>query len=275
MEDLTISIVAYKTDPSLLKNLFDCLLNTGLGLRIFVVDNSPTDDIREICGGEKFIYIFNNRNIGYGAGHNIAIRRIIGKSKYHLVVNPDIYFEKGTLEKIFTFMEVNPSIGLLIPKVLSFDGSIYYSSKLLPKPQNLFFRRLNFMAGPFKSFVERMNSLYELRFTGYDKIMEIPFASGCFMFIRNEVFQKVGIFDERFFMYMEDVDLTRRVHRCYRTIHFPYAIIYHKNSRGSYNDFTLFKHHISSAFKYFNKWGWFYDIERKRINKKILRSFPI
>lgn len=270
MEDLTISIVVYKTEQAMLKNLLGCLSGTDLDIRIFVVDNSPTDGIKEICRGEKFTYIFNNRNIGYGAAHNVAIRNIINKSRYHLVINPDIHFDKGVLENIFRFMENNRDVGLLIPKILSMDGSIDYSSKLLPKPQNLIFRRFGFAAGPFRSYVERMNGLYELRFTGYDKIMDIPFASGCFMFIRNEALRDAGIFDERYFMYMEDADLTRRIHRHHRTVHFPEAVVYHRNRRGSYSDPAILRHHIVSAFRYFNKWGWFFDQDRDRINRETL-----
>lgn len=272
-KELTVSVVAYKTASGILNNLFRCLLGANLDLEILVIDNSPTDIIKEICKGEKFTYIFNNKNVGYGAGHNIAIKKAINRSRYHLVINPDISFEKGALEKIYNFMEDNPDVGLVIPKVLACDGSIDYSSKLLPKPQNLFFRRFGFVGSPFKPLIKKMNSLYELRFTGYNRIMEIPFASGCFMFIRNEVFEKVGIFDERFFMYLEDCDLTRRVHKYYRTVHYPRAIIYHRNRRGSYREFTILRHHIVSAIRYFNKWGWFFDKERRAINKRVLEKF--
>lgn len=79
-------------------------------------------------------------------------------------------------------------------------------------------------------------------------------------------------FDQRLFMYMEDVDLCRRIHKYFRTVFYPDAQVYHQNGQGSYKNLLLLKHHIFSAIKYFNKWGWFVDEERKSINRKILND---
>jgi GT2 family glycosyltransferase len=168
-------------------------------------------------------------------------------------------------------MENNKDVGLVMPKVLYPDGNIQYLCKLLPTPLDLFGRRfLNFC--PFKKIVEKRNEVYELRFTGYDKIMEVPYLSGCFMFIRTEVLKKVGLFDERFFMYLEDTDLSRRTHRVAKTIYYPYVHIYHEYGKGSYKSLKLLYYHIKSAIKYFNKYGWFFDKERQEINKRILKK---
>jgi GT2 family glycosyltransferase len=166
-------------------------------------------------------------------------------------------------------MEGNKDVGLVMPKVLYPDGRIQYLCKLLPTPFDLFGRRfLNFY--PFKKYIEKRNEIYELRFTGYDKIMEVPYLSGCFMFIRTKVLEKVGLFDERFFMYLEDTDLSRRIHKMAKTIYYPHVHIYHEYGKGSYKNKKLLKYHIESAIKYFNKWGWFFDKERREINKKVL-----
>jgi GT2 family glycosyltransferase len=149
--------------------------------------------------------------------------------------------------------------------------TIQYLCKLLPTPFDLFGRRfLN--SGPFKKIVEKGNEIYELRFTGYDKIMEVPYLSGCFMFIRTEVLKKVGFFDERFFMYLEDTDLSRRIHRVSKTVYYPEVSIYHEYGKGSYKNPKLLKYHLDSAIKYFNKYGWFFDKERDEINKKTLKK---
>ena len=84
--------------------------------------------------------------------------------------------------------------------------------------------------------------------------------------------QRVGFFDERFFMYFEDVDLSRRIHKHYKTIYYPEAVIYHDYQGGSCRNFKLLKLFISSAIKYFNKWGWFFDRERLLINKATLHN---
>ena len=88
------------------------------------------------------------------------------------------------------------------------------------------------------------------------------------MMIRSSVFDDIGLFDERFFMYLEDVDLSRRIHRRYRTVYYPDVHIFHQFHRGSYKGLKPLKYHVSSAIKYFNKWGWFVDKERKEINRK-------
>jgi GT2 family glycosyltransferase len=183
-------------------------------------------------------------------------------------MNPDIYFAEGTIEDIYRFMEDNSSIGMLMPKVLYPDGSLQHLCRLLPSPFILLVRKMNFP--PFKSLAARKNQEYELRFADYNKIIEAPYLSGCFMFVRSEVFRKVGIFDERFFLYLEDVDLSRRISRFYKTLYYPQAVIYHGYRKGSYKNVLLLVHHISSAIKYFNKWGWFFDEERKGINNKTL-----
>lgn len=275
MKQLTISTVTYENDLDKLIELFNSLLAVDLNKTIFVIDNSDTDTIRKLCEGKEINYIFNDKNLGYGAGHNVAIRQIIDLSEYHLAMNPDINFEKGTLEDIYNFITRYPDIGLVMPKVLSADGSIDYSCKLLPKPYNLFFRRFGSRIDMFKSLVEKTNNVYELRFTGYNKIMEVPCLSGCFMFIKNEVFKKVGLFDERFFMYLEDFDLSRRIQKYYRNIYYPEAVICHENSRGSYEKAKLLKCHVLSAIRYFNKWGWFIDKERSSRNKQILEKINV
>jgi len=270
MYDIVGSIVAFKNDADTLKKAVASFLNSGLNTCLYVVDNSPTDALRDICDGKNVRYIFNNRNLGFSAAHNIAIRNSASISKYHLVLNPDIFFEGDILEKIFNFMEENKDIGLLMPKICYPDGSIQYLCKLLPRPLDLISRRFDWKI--LNSGFKKRLWDYELRFTGYDRIMDVPHLSGCFMFLRKDVFVKAGFFDERFFMYLEDIDLTRRIHRHYRTVYYPHALAYHSYAKGSYNNFRLFRRHVSSAIKYFNKWGWFFDSERESINKRILKK---
>jgi len=273
IRSLNVSIVLYHNKEEQVKKAIESVLNTDLNITLYLVDNSSTDSLRELERIDKrIVYIFNNSNLGFGKAHNIALKKSIEKNiPYHLVLNPDVYFEKGVLEELYNFMEANKDVGLAMPKVLYPDGNIQYLCKLLPTPLDLFGRRfLNF--GPFKKIVEKRNEVYELRFTGYDKLMEVPYLSGCFMFIRTEVLKKVGLFDERFFMYLEDTDLSRRIHRIAKTVYYPYVHIYHEYGKGSYKSLKLLYYHIKSAIKYFNKYGWFFDKEREEINKKILKK---
>ncbi len=259
--DLSISVVIYRNSLETVSRLFNSIANTILSQKVFVIDNFPKSDIERAAGRYGFTYIPSAVNLGFGAGHNIAIRKSIGLSKYHLIINPDIYFGKGALEKIFYFMEENSDIGLALPKVLYPDGSIQHLCRLLPTPLDLLMRKLNLPV-----LTGRQNHKYELRSADYNKIMEAPYLSGCFMFIRNVVFKKVGFFDERFFMYLEDVDLSRRIHSQYRTIYYPEAAVYHQYERGSSREIRLLGYLIISAIRYFNKWGWFFDRERSEVN---------
>jgi GT2 family glycosyltransferase len=273
MKNINVSIVLFKNDQDLVKKAIYSCINSFLINKVYLIDNSPTDILSCLASLDSRIeYIFNNANLGFGKAHNISLKKSIEENiPYHLVLNPDVYFEKGVLEELYNFMEANKDVGLVMPKVLYPDGNIQYLCKLLPTPLDLFGRRfLNF--GPFKKIVEKRNEIYELRFTGYDKITEVPYLSGCFMFIRTEVLKKVGLFDERFFMYLEDTDLSRRIHRVARTVYYPYVHIYHEYGKGSYKSLKLLYYHIKSAIKYFNKYGWFFDKEREEINKKILKK---
>ncbi len=272
---LNISIVTYQNNYDIIKNNINSFIKSSLIKKLFIIDNSPKDYLKKIKNvSAKIDYIFNPSNPGYGASHNIAIRQsVINPIKYHLVLNPDIYFFKeGVLEELYDFMERNQDAGLVMPQVLYPNGSIQHLCKLLPSPLDLFGRRfLNF--APFKKWTEKRKKIYELRFVRYDKIMEPPYLSGCFMFLRIAALKKVGIFDERFFMYLEDTDLSRRIHKEYKTFFYPEVAICHDYFKGSYKDFKLLKYHLQSVIKYFNKWGWFFDEERKKMNAEFMQKF--
>ncbi|MCX5668689.1 MAG: glycosyltransferase family 2 protein [Candidatus Omnitrophica bacterium] len=267
--DIAASIVVFKNDRIILRKAIDSFLRTVLKVNLLVIDNSPTDDLRAICACENVEYIFNNNNLGFGAGHNIAIRKMSGRTKYSLIFNPDVYFEKGVLEKLFNFMERNDEIGLLMPKVLYPGGALQHLCRLLPTPMDLLIRKFD---NKILRGLINLISKYELKFADCNKQMDVPYLSGCFMFIRTEVLKKIGSFDERFFIYFEDVDLSRRIHRLYRTVYYPQVEIYHGYERGSNKDTALFKHLIRSGVRYFNKWGWFFDKERRLINNQALEN---
>ncbi|UOD35677.1 glycosyltransferase family 2 protein [Deferribacteraceae bacterium V6Fe1] len=267
--ELTISIVLYKNNIEQIKKSIYSVLKSKLNFKIYLVDNSPTSDLEILRSVDsKIEYVFNNANLGFGKAHNIALRKSIEeKVPYHLVLNPDVYFGEGALEELYDFMEKNKDIGLVMPKILYPSGEIQYLCKLLPTPFDLFGRRfLNFQ--PFKNYIEKRNEIYELRFTGYDKIMEVPYLSGCFMFLRTSVLEKVGLFDENIFMYLEDTDLSRRIHKVAKTVFYPNTYIYHEYEKGSYKNWKLLTYHIKSAIYYFNKWGWVFDKERNQMNNR-------
>ena len=170
-------------------------------------------------------YIFNNENMGYGKAHNIAIKKSMEQGlPYHIVLNPDIVIQEGTLEKLTHYMNEHPEVGNIMPKIIYPNGQLQYLCKLLPSPLDLIFRRFI----PFKKWRDKSNKRFELHAFSYNKTMNIPILSGCFMFLRTEALENVGLFDEHLFMYMEDFDLNRRIHRAYKTIFFPEAVVVHE-----------------------------------------------
>jgi hypothetical protein len=265
---LNTSIVLYKHSVSEISPLIEILRKSGFVSEIFLVDNTPypTVEFQDL----EVTYIFAGKNLGYGAAHNIAIRKSIEQNiPYHLVVNPDIAFQPEILAKIEQFMNNNSSIGHLMPKVLYPNGEIQYLCKLIPTPFDLIFRR--FLP---KSWTQKRTERFELHASGYNKIMDVPYLSGCFMFLRTEALKDVGLFDERFFMYPEDIDLTRRIHRNYRTVFFPEVSIIHHHAQSSYLNLKMLFVHTYNMIKYFNKWGWVFDKERKEVNRDILKHTP-
>jgi GT2 family glycosyltransferase len=268
---ISASIVTYNSDRTKLEETIRSFLNTSSSLRIklYILDNSPEDSLKNICDDNRCVYIFNGKNLGFGKAHNIALKKAITESKYHLVLNPDVFFGDNVLEELFKYMEAHPEAGQVMPKVLYPNGETQFLCKLLPTPFDLLGRRFFSNA----EWAERQNRQYELHDSGYNKIMNIPCLSGCFMFLRTSALKKIGFFDERIFMYGEDVDLTRRMHGQYKTIFYPYVSIYHHYEKGSYKSFRLMLYNIHGAAIYFNTWGWFFDKDRKRINNSVIKAY--
>jgi len=270
---ITACIVIYDNKLEDLQKAINSFLSSSLEVKLFLIDNSPLDTLKKFFNDKRIEYCYNPSNPGFGSAHNIAIKKAIEiKSEYHLILNPDIYFDKKVISSLKNFMDKNGDIGLVMPKILYPDGRVQFLCKLLPTPLDLIFRRFV----PFKFLIEKMNNRFELQFFNYNEVVNIPYLSGCFMFCRTDVLREIGGFDERFFMYLEDTDLSRRIHKLYKTVFYPKEIVYHKFEKASYREKKLLKWHIQSAVKYFSKWGWFIDKERRQFNKStILRIIKI
>jgi hypothetical protein len=168
------------------------------------------------------------------------------------------------LEQLHAVLELNKSVGLVMPRVLYPDGSSQNLCKRLPTPADILAKRL--FAGKLRRLVHRRLSAFELGDMDTKNALSVPFLSGCFMLIRKKALHDVGVFDERFFLYFEDLDLTRRIHGQYDTVYYPGVTIIHRHDKGSYTSMKLLLCGIRSAIAYFNKWGWLFDRERDQIN---------
>lgn len=220
---------------------------------------------RKAAMGFQLIY-FKHENNGYGGGNNYAIRMAKeAGSQYHLVVNPDIWFGPEVMPALINYMSVHHDVGQMMPKVLYPNGEIQRLAKLSPKPLDIIGRFL------FPSFlISRRNAKFELRDSGYTMTLDVPFLSGCFMMFRMSALLEIDMFDEHFFMYGEDVDISRRMHARYKTLYYPSVTIYHKFSRASHKSLKLCCYHVLNMSRYFNKWGWFKDDERDEFNARCL-----
>ena len=252
---VSISLVTYnnsKVIEKCINSIFN--ITNNIDFEIIIVDNNSSDNTVKIIKNNfnSVKLIKNEKNVGFGAAHNIAIK--LGKGKYHLVINPDIIFTENTIEKLISFMEENPDVGLVSPKIIFPDGTIQYLCKRSPCVFDLCIRR--FTPGFIQKIFKKRIDFYEMKDTGYNKIMDVCYLSGSFMLFRKSVLEKIGGFDENFFMYSEDADITHRIGEISRALFYPYTSVVHLWERGSHKKIKLLLISLASNIKYFNKWGW-------------------
>jgi GT2 family glycosyltransferase len=249
---LGVSIVLYKTPMSAIAPLLAALQSAGAA-KIFVIDNSPSgfDTSGEEYQSAVVERFCTGRNLGYGKAHNIAIRRSVGTHEYHLICNPDIAIPAGAISLLAEFMAANPNVGLCMPKLVGTDGGIQYCCRRSPLVLDYVSQLL------LPPWGRRRRNTLEMRSCDYHKQMEVQCLSGCFMFFRSEVLQRLGGFDERFFMYFEDFDLSLRSRKMARNIYFPQAYVVHERQSAHKRSWRLKLIFAQSALRYFSKWGWF------------------
>ena len=216
-------------------------------------------------GTDKLRYMAMSENLGYGRAHNIALREsAYYRTEFHLVMNSDIRVKAEDIDAMCERMEAYPLVGQMMPKVVNPDGSQQYLAKRLPSPLDVFGRR--FLPA---WLMARRNKRYELRDLDLTRPINAPYLSGCFMLLRTKAAVEAGLFDERYFMYPEDIDLTRTIHRNYLTLYYPEWTIVHAHARESYKNKHLLWVHIQNMCRYFNKWGWIWDRERWMFNRQL------
>lgn len=266
----TASTVLYRTPVHKINTILSCIAASNCIDRFYVIDNSPTEENKQLFSNYSFVEYIEHENTGYGSSHNIALHKAIeAGSDYHVVLNPDIEFDETVLSALEKYMDANKDVVYILPKVIYPNGDLQYLCKLLPTPFDLFLRRFL----PKTNWTKKLDDRYSLVCSGYNRIINPPCLSGCFMFMRVAALKEYGIFfDERYFMYLEDFDLIRRLHRIGKTIFYPEVTIIHNHAKESYKNIKMLFFHIKSAIKYFNKFGWVFDKERMQMNREILKE---
>jgi GT2 family glycosyltransferase len=257
-DGITCIIVSYKSLDSLKTCVEYIMRQDGVVFEIVVVDNDSRDGTDDYLNKLNIKSVLLDENRGFGAAVNLAAQK--AEYKYLFILNPDTIIPRNSLSKLFLFAESKSDFGLIAPGLQYPDGRPQLSARSLP-------RRRDFLLG-------RGSPLYRLGITGEkeagyiipddSKPVKIPAVSATAIMAKTEFFNEVGGFDERFFMYLEDIDLCRRIRdRGMPIILLPEVKIKHswRESSSKRPFFTSFHHHLS-ILKYFLK----YDKNRLVLN---------
>ncbi|AYA06629.1 MULTISPECIES: glycosyltransferase [Rahnella] len=265
--DVIASIVLFNHTYAQIERTINSLLREPQIAKIVLVDNGG-------CGwafslnNPRIIVLKSNKNCGFGHGHNQAMAEFLPQCEYFLICNPDVYFNEGVVSYLLEECRCH-GYKFVSPPIRYSDGSKQYSCKLLPTPLNLFLRRF------MPSLAKKMDQRYEIQDADFSRNFSVPSVSGCFMLISSDLLIKLKGFDERYFMYLEDVDLCRRALDHTEIMYCSGKEIIHEFGKGSYKNTSLLMCHIKSSILYFNKWGWIFDRKRKEVNKTCLSALPV
>ncbi|HRY82165.1 MAG TPA: glycosyltransferase family 2 protein [Candidatus Moranbacteria bacterium] len=261
--ELSIIITSYK-NPELLKVCIDSIKNNLAldGFEIIVAD-SATEEKTEMMMREDYPeikFIPSKKNIGFGAlvrnGYEIS------NGRYVLIINGDVIIKKNSIEKLLEYIKNNLNIGIVGPKLLGFDEKLQFSCFRYYTPFTVIYRRT--FLGKLKIGQKHIDNFLMKEFD-HKSIREVDWIQGSAMLTSREAISKVGLIDQKFKMYFEDVDWCRRFwENNYKVIYFPDSEMYHYHGRGSAgrsvikslisNYLTWW--HIKSALVYFWKyWG--------------------
>lgn len=229
----------------------DCLDKSDLPVDLYVVDNTPQDDLAErIHWSYPAVTILpQQKNLGFGRGNNAVLDLLT--SDYHLLLNPDVRFEPGLLSRMIAYMDRHPNVAILTPRVFSEDGSEQFLPKQQPTVHFLLGGLFERFGNPFKAW----RADYTMANRSIRQPISVEFATGCFLLIRTSVFLELNGFDERFFLYQEDSDLSRRAMNYGAIVYHPDMQITHTWQRENVHTARGRMRQLVSMVKFFRKWG--------------------
>lgn len=221
----------------------------GVDFTLYVVDNASGDDTLQKLQAEfpAIHTIQLDDNKGFGHGHNAVLPLL--DSAYHAVINPDITVDRDVLAELCGYLEQHGDIGLITPQIRYPDGRDQQLPKRDPSFLALVGRHL------FKKRLKPVVDHYQMLDEDLSKPIDIEFATGSFFVIRTDIYKQLGGFDERWFMYYEDMDITRRARAVKRAVYYPYTYVYHAWERASSRSLKYFLILVAGMFRYFGKWG--------------------
>ncbi|MDL2219148.1 glycosyltransferase family 2 protein [Ruminococcaceae bacterium OttesenSCG-928-O06] len=251
MPRISASVVMYGGAEEAKDCLDSLAQHTKGGLALYLVDNaSPGDALNTLLeqGVPKGTAVFaRKKNRGYGAGHNTVLPFL--QSEYHAVVNPDILLQNDALGAMAAWMDEHPDVVMCCPRLLFPTGEEQHIAKRRPALLPLLSRQLGL--GVLKPYEEHYLMLDE----DLSGPVDVEFCSGSFFLIRTEVLRAIGGFDEGYFMYVEDADITQKALRCGRAVYLPDVSVIHAWHRAAHRDPRQFLRQCRSMARYFAKWG--------------------
>lgn len=253
---IDIIIVNYNSTDYLLKclgSVYESL--ESISANVFVQDNGSKDGVDRISDlFPKVTLVKNGRNIGFASAVNKVLRQC--SAQYVVLLNPDAFILKGFFGSILQYLKDNPDIGILGPKILDDDGKIQGSARSFPTPLTAFFGRKSLITKLFPNNpFTRSNVLTTL--SDGKTPMEVDWVSGACMVINKNAIDKVGLLDERFFIYWEDADWCRRMWEAgLKVVYFPQSCVIHHVGISSDQLFlrSLFEFH-KSVYHLFEKYN--------------------
>ena len=272
MIKLSISIVSYKSTDEQLEALFFSLLSSIAFARqsldlaivpIYLVENSEeahhcTSRLNQKQKHlEKFGVVLNelsgHGNVGYGRAHNLVLKEL--KSDVHLMLNPDVTVADDAITNAVRLIDSNQEIKMLSPNATNASGEKQYLCKRYPSVLTLFLRGLFSKGGGSKLFKQLDN--YEMRDLSESKAtVDIPLISGCFMMVDTRTLQELCGFNEGYFLYFEDFDLSLRIAGKGKLAYAPNVRIVHFGGNTSSKGLWHILEFLKSGIRFFNTYGW-------------------
>lgn len=250
---ISASVVTYNNEKEI-RGVLDSLMNSSCigDMDVYVVDNCSVDGTCGIVEKEypQVKLIKSKTNAGYGGGHNQALR--VSQAVYHFVINPDILFEKELISQVVGYMDEHPEVAMCIPAVHDIDGELKCPPKTDPKLRYLIARFLPEM-GLTRKWLKEYRREDEVK--NAKSPFEIEVCSGSFMAMRRTVAESIGFFDERYFMYFEDFDISRSIRSKGKIMYLPQFQVIHEGKRAGHHSKTARKMLTDSMKKYYKKWG--------------------
>jgi GT2 family glycosyltransferase len=230
--DLSLIIVNWNTREELRECLGSIFwVAKPLALEVIVVDNASSDGSTELVRREfpKVQLVENGANLGFATACNQGLR--LSRGRYIMLLNPDARVVGDALETLGHHMDGQPRVGLITPQILDQDGAVKQSCFEFPSLLNIFLEAtLLFRLFPRSRFFGR----YRLAGWSHDRERDVDWAAGAALMARRRALEEVGLLDERFFMYSEDIDWCYRFHQLgWRVVFFPNAQVVHMGNRSA------------------------------------------